>query len=181
MCTYPLTDCYGPILDSTSLVNIRVKFLPRSKLHRSGGVWDVDQPRSISVARTWKIQSDVQDDMQRASCISCPSQPAAVDDSTQLRADDEPNTNPRCNPTACTLTSQIKIWVTSKRNLQYAVFSYMIQDVNLIYLTCRVAQCSVDIYRVGHLTLSQNCLLDGDDTCRYRADQQHVEVADPFR
>ena len=39
-------------------------------------------------------------------------------------------------------------------NLRDAIFSYMTQDANLIYLTCRVGHRLVDIYRVGRLTLS---------------------------
>ena len=43
---------------------------------------------------------------------------------------------------------------SEQRDLQDAILSYLVEDTNLIYFTCRVGQLLVDIYRVGRLTLS---------------------------
>jgi hypothetical protein len=39
-------------------------------------------------------------------------------------------------------------------NLLDAIFSYLVENINLIYLTCREEQWLVDTYRIGRLVLT---------------------------
>ena len=43
---------------------------------------------------------------------------------------------------------------SEQRDLQDAIFSYLVEDANLIYFTCRVEQWLVDTYHVWRLALS---------------------------
>ena len=59
---------------------------------------------------------------------------------------------------SCTILEQEQLlnlmhgW--DKCDLRDAMFSYLTEDANLIYLTCRVGQWLVDTYHIGRLALS---------------------------